>query len=46
MVSGDDFKTLWDLAVRDAKRAITKQRAGVNPQARNNWTGKRYRSHG
>lgn len=46
MAAGDDFKTLWDLAVRDAKRAITNMRAGVNPQARNNWTGKRYRAHG
>lgn len=46
MASGSEFKTLWDLAVRDAKRAIANQHAGVNPMARNNWTGKRYRSHG
>ncbi len=46
MASGADFKTLWDLAVRDAKRAISNQRAGVNPQARSNWTGKRYRNNG
>ena len=46
MASGAEFKGLWDLAVRDAKRAIANQRAGVNPMARNNWTGKRYRAHG
>tara|TARA_R110002049_G_scaffold61446_1_gene163663 strand:+ start:8869 stop:9573 length:705 start_codon:yes stop_codon:yes gene_type:complete len=46
MASGAEFKTLWDLAVRDAKRAIANMRAGVNPQARSNWTGKRYRHHG
>lgn len=46
MASGAEFKALWDLAVRDAKRAITNERAGVNPKARSNWTGKRYRTHG
>lgn len=43
---GVDFKSIWDLAVRDAKRQIASQRAGEKPQARSNWTGKRYRRHG
>lgn len=46
MAEGSEFKALWDLAVRDAKRAITNERAGTNPRAWVNWTGKRYRSHG
>ena len=46
MASGKDFKALWDVSVRDAKRAIATLRAGENPQARGNWTGKRYRWYG
>lgn len=45
MASAAEFKGLWDLAVRDAKRAIARQRAGDTALARNNWTGKRYRPH-
>lgn len=46
MASGKEFKALWDLAVRDAKRAIATLRAGENPQARGNWTGKQHRWYG
>lgn len=46
MASGKDFKALWDVSVRDAKRAIATLRAGENPRARGNWTGKRYRWYG
>ena len=45
MAAADTFKGIWDLGVRDAKRAIALKRAGETPQARANWTGKRYRSH-
>jgi hypothetical protein len=45
MASATDFKALWDVAVRDAKRAIATLRAGENPQARGNWTGKQYRRY-
>ncbi len=45
MASGKEFRALWDLAVRDAKRAIATLRAGENPQVRGNWTGKRYRRY-
>jgi hypothetical protein len=41
MVAAKTFRDIYDLAVRDAKRAFGRQRLGVNPQARSNWTGKR-----
>lgn len=45
MAAAREFKALWDLAVRDAKRAVATLRAGENPQARGNWTGKQYRRY-
>ena len=45
MAAGKAFRDIYDLAVRDAKRALSRERLGVSPQARANWTGKK-RSYG
>jgi hypothetical protein len=42
-VSAEAFFAKWGLAVRDAKRDLSKTRSGASPQAHNNWTGKRMR---
>lgn len=39
-VAADGFRADWDLRVRDAKRDVFRLRAGDNPTARANWTGK------
>lgn len=36
----EDFRRRWEIAVRDAKRAVIRFRSGPNPHARGNWTGK------
>lgn len=41
VLAADTFRTEWELAVRDAKRDVFRLRAGNNPTARANWTGKR-----
>ena len=45
MTAGKAFRDIYDLAVRDAKRALARERLGVSPQGRANWTGKK-RSYG
>lgn len=43
MTAAKEFRAVWDLCIRDTKRALTNLRSGVNPTARTNWTGKRLR---
>jgi len=40
-VSAEVFRNAWELKLRDAKRAVFRMRAGPNPHARGNWTGKK-----
>jgi hypothetical protein len=42
MQAAGEFRSQWDLDIRDAKRYMTHMRSGVSPQARSNWTGKRW----
>lgn len=43
MAAAGDFLQTWDRGVRDAKRDIALLRAGADPRAMANWTGKRSR---
>lgn len=40
MSAAKDFQAAWALMLRDAKRDFARLRAGPNPRARGNWTGK------